>query len=198
MVRLLVTTVLCATAFAAPACEVPGPVLQDARVLEQRRPTIEWQAAPDATAYRIRVESRIPNGRALAVHDSIASSPSFLPPQPLAEHRAKVRVRVRSLCAGAESAERLAEFMIDTSNACALRELELATRAPRHELRWKGGPAAAYQVSAYSLAGELLWSRETRETVLTFAPPAVDIVVAARALCAEGAGEARYRLVPAD
>jgi hypothetical protein len=78
----------------------------------------------DANAYRVRVQSRVPDGRVLAFHDSVVSTTEFVPPRPLAEHRAKVTVRLNAVCGAETSAETVSTFAIDTSALCQQGDIE--------------------------------------------------------------------------
>ncbi len=162
------------------------------------QPRLAWTRVVAASAYRVRLQSRVPDGRVLATHDTVVNSPQFLPPRPIAEHRAKVTVRLSAICGSETSAESVASFIIDTSPACKLGGLEAALDAGKASVKWPAlAGARSYEVRAYRLAdGRLLASQHTREAAVELAlgEPAV---VSVRPACAAGLGEAIYRVVAA-
>jgi hypothetical protein len=177
------------SAFAA--CEAPQLSLATEPVTE-KQPRIAWAAAPAATAYRVRVQSRVPDGRVLAAYETVVNAPQFLPPRPLAEHQAKVTVRLSALCGSETSAESVSTFMIDTSSACKLAGLELENTS----LKWPAVPGArSYEVRAYRLTdGRLIASQETRDAGAQL-PLKESAVISVRPACAAGLGEALYRVL---
>src|SRR5262245_31117530 len=119
--------VLLALALAGAAradCPVPNVVALQGQTISNNKPRLGWQPVAASTAYRIRVLSRVPNGRIVASHDAVVLEPQFAPPQPLADHYAKVVVRVNAICGRETSAESVASFVIDTSPTCALGDVE--------------------------------------------------------------------------
>jgi len=131
---------------------------------------LTWTPVPGATSYRIKLLSRVPNGRVLAQHDVVVNEPRFFPPQPLADHRAKVTVRLAAICGKEASAESVSWFMIDASAACS--------GDGRVENR------------AYTLTdGRLIAKQESRTT---------PHVQSTRPLCAGARGEAAYRVTAGD
>jgi hypothetical protein len=189
-VGLLLLSYASGVASAATVCQ--RPTLAQAGQTTERHPRLSWAAVPGATSYRIRVQSRVPDGRVLAFHDTVVNGPEFLPPQPLAEHRAKVTVRLNAICGAETSAETVGTFVIDTSSLCRLEDLAV----DKTTLKWPAvAGARSYEVRAYRLGdGRLLASHETRETA---APLALkeSAVVSVRPACAAGLGEALYRVV---
>jgi hypothetical protein len=200
VVTALPAAVLCAASLAAgAACEAPRADFLNASVLAERQPRIQWNEVSGATGYRVRLLSRVPNGRILASHDTVIASPSFLAPQPLAEHRAKVTVRLNAVCGAEESTETAYAFVIDTSSRCTLEELSAGTISGVAELKWRPVAGAAnYEVRAFALDGQSLSSVETRATEMKLALGARSAVVSVHPLCTSGSGEALYRVVAAD
>lgn len=191
VLRVLAVVVLVIGGHAA-ACEAPRKVFEDGTVTEQARPRLEWTAVKGASGYRVRLQSRVPNGRVVAASDTVVSTPAYLPPQPLTEQRAKVTVRVKAICARKESAETVSWFLIDTSAMCRLGEVSLEARA----LRWEPVVGAkAYEVRSYRLEdGRLIASQETRTTEAKL-ELREGAVVGVRPVCEGGLGEAVYRVV---
>ena len=162
----------------------------------EKQPRIDWTAVPEANAYRVHLQSRVPEGRVVSVHDTAVKQAAFLPPQPLAEHRAKVTVRVSAVCGSETSAEAVSWFLIDTSPTCRLGEMSAVADAGTASLRWQPvAGAVSYEVRAYGLLdGRLMASQETRapEAKLGLSDGAV---VSVRPACASGLGEALYRVL---
>jgi hypothetical protein len=188
----------CSPALVA-ACDPPRQLLTDATVIADRQVQIAWAPVEGATAYRVRLQSRVPNGRVVASHDTVVTSPAFRPPQPLAEQRAKVTVRLNAICGAETSAESVSWFLIDTSAGCRIGELNARAAAGKATLQWKPVPEAqTYDVRVHALGdGRTIAARETRslqaEVELREAA-----VVSVRPACAGGLGEAVYRVVAAD
>src|SRR5262245_6252219 len=177
-------------------CESPRQDLGTAAVIADKQAQINWMPVEGATAYRVRLQSRVPNGRVVASHDTTVTAPFFRPPPPLAEHRAKVTVRLNAACGGETSAESVSWFLIDTSAGCAIGEVNAKGAGGKARLDWKAVPGAqTYDVRVHALGdGRVIATRETRS-------PAAEIelreaaVVSVRPACAAGLGEAVYRVV---
>ena len=169
------------------------------QIVTERQPRIAWSEVAGATGYRIRLLSRVPNGRIIAAHDSVIAATSFLAPQPLAEQGAKVTLRVNALCGGEASAETVAWFAIDTSPKCVLGELSAEAAAGKASLKWRAVEGAlGYEVRAFALDGNFLASQETRLPAAQVELRGRGVVVSVRPSCAGGLGEAVYRTVAAD
>lgn len=163
---LLAGALLAHGAIAGGACESPAPGLAQGAEVQDTKPQVTWPPVQGATAYRVRLESRIPNGRVIARHDAVVNEPRFVPPQPLADHRAKVTVRLTAICGKQTSAESVSWFTIDTAAAC---------REEQDEVR------------AHALTdGRLIGAQDARTTAH---------VQSTRPLCAGGWGEATYRAI---
>jgi hypothetical protein len=192
---------VCSCAAAEAACEVPGTLLPSAgTTIEEVRPQISWRAAAGASAYRLKVLARIPNGRVVGSYDTVVKSTSFLLPGPLGEERAKVMVRVSAMCGAEASAETVASFDIDTTAGCRLGEVQAKREGERVLLQWQPvAGAKIYEMRANSLAdGGLIASAEARGTSGTLTLKGKSAVVSVQPACAGGAGEAVYRVVAAD
>ena len=178
-----------------PMPERAGP-LQD--IVADRQTPIAWKPVEGATGYRVRVLSRVPNGRVVASHDTVVASASFLSPQPLAEDHAKVTVRVGAICGAEAGAESVFSFTIDATSTCRLQALSADPAPGRASLNWepvKG--AATYEVRVFSLEGAFISAQETRVPAaqVDLGPPGA--VISVRPACASGLGEAVYRVVQA-
>jgi hypothetical protein len=167
---LLLVVVAAHSVLASAACEPPRAEFARASTTPETKPAIAWSPVEGATFYRLRMQSRVPNGRVLAQHDVVVNEPRFFPPQPLADYRAKVTIRLAAICGKAASAESVSWFMIDASAACS--------GAGRVENR------------AYALTdGRLITKQESRT---------IPHVQSTRPLCAGAGGEATYRVTAGD
>jgi len=189
---------LCSPAVVA-VCEAPRQALGNAATIADKQVQIAWTPVEGATGYRVRLQSRVPNGRVVASHDTVVTTPSFRAPQPLAEQRAKVTVRLNAVCGAETSAESVSWLLIDTSAGCRIGEINAKAAAGKATLQWKAVPEAqTYDVRVHALGdGRTIAARETRS-------PQAEIelreaaVVSVRPACAAGLGEAVYRVVAAD
>jgi hypothetical protein len=183
-----------ACAGVAAACEPPTLATGSPT---DKHPRLTWSVVEGATSYRVRVQSRIPDGRVLATHDTVVKAPEFRSPQPLAEHRAKVTVRLNAVCGAETSADSVSIFMIDTSALCKLGEVDAAFEAGMATLKWQPvAGARSYEVRAHALDGRFLVAQETRDAALRVALKET-AVLSVRPACAAGLGEAVYRVVAA-
>ena len=196
-IGIALSAVIASPGFAA--CEAPAPGLHGDQVIGEKQPRIDWKAVSGATAYRVRLQSRVPNGRIVASHDTIVTSPSFVPPQPLAEDRAKVVARISAICGAQTSGETVFSFVIDATPTCRLGEVSAARKDGRAHLEWapvKG--ASSYQVRMFSLDGAFISAQETRAPAAQLDLKRPGAVLSVRPSCAGGLGEAVYRVVAAD
>jgi hypothetical protein len=169
------------------------------QVISERQALLAWTPVAGATGYRVRLLSRVPNGRIVASHDTMLSEPRFMPPQPLAEQLAKVAVRVNAICGKETSADSVSSFIIDTSPTCVMREVSAAAAAGKVALQWPAvAGAVRYDVRAYAVVdGQLVASQETRTPGVQLDLKGQSAVVSVRPECASGLGEAAYRVVAA-
>jgi len=199
-IGLLGATALAFHAAAALAeCAAPERASPAGSVVADRQALIAWKPVEGATAYRVRVLSRVPNGRIVASHDTVVAAQSFRSPQPLAEDHAKVTARISALCGAEASAESVFAFTIDTTPACRLDELSAETAGTKANLKWpavKG--AASYELRVFSLEGAFISAQETRVPEAQVQLKQTGAVVSVRPACAGGLGEAAYRVVAAD
>jgi hypothetical protein len=192
-----------ALALALPAaalavCPAPEAAIPAQDSVADKQPSLMWKPVEGATGYRVRVLSRVPNGRIVASHDAVVASPPFVPPQPLAEDHAKVTARISAICGAEASAESVFSFTIDTTPACRLDELSAETAGMKANLKWpavKG--AAGYELRVFSLDGALISAQETKAPGAQVELRQPGAVISVRPACASGLGEALYRVVQA-
>jgi hypothetical protein len=179
-------------------CLAPEHTIPAQDVVADKQPPLAWKPIQGATGYRVRVLSRVSNGRIVASHDTVVASPPFISPQPLAEDRAKVTVRISALCGAETSAESAFSFVIDATPTCRLDALSADPIPGRASLKWepvKG--AATYEVRVFSLEGAFISAHETRVPAAQVELKQPAAVVSVRPACASGLGEAVYRVVQA-
>ena len=196
---LLAATAIALHGAALAECATPERALPAEGIVADKQALIAWKPVQGASAYRVRVLSRVPNGRIVASHDTVVASPSFLSPQPLAEDHAKVTARISAICGADASAESVFSFTIDATPACRLGELSAETAGAKANLKWpavKG--AASYEVRMFSLDGSFLSTQESRAPAAQVALKRPGAVVSVRPACASGLGEAVYRVVALD
>lgn len=180
---------------ATVACGAPALIAPDAPVVSDPRPRIAWAPHPGATAYRVTLTSRVPEGAQLAALDVQTETTSLLPAQPLAVDRALVRVRVTALCPagdpGQSGDERL--FVIDATARCTLSgPVAIRRDGAQVSVGWHAAPAAGtVDVAVYSAAdGRLLGQAEARGAEAKLDTATREPVVAVvRPRCAAIAGE---------
>jgi len=180
-------------------CAAPERALPVEDVVADKQALIAWKPVQGASAYRVRVLSRVPNGRIVASHDTVVTSQSFLSPQPLAEDHAKVTARISAICGPETGAESVFAFTIDATSACRLDAISAEPAGAKANVKWlavKG--AATYEVRAFSLDGSFLSAQETRLPAAQVELPRPGAVVSVRPVCASGLGEAVYRTLVAE
>jgi hypothetical protein len=196
-VAVALTAFGAASVDACPPAELVAPA--GGQTITTSRPSIEWRAAPGAPGYRVRLLSRVPNGKIVASHDTVVSEPQLMPPQRLAEQLAKVVVRVNTICGSETSADSVSSFIIDTTSTCVMGEVSAAATVGKVALQWPGvAGATRYDVRAYAMVdGQLVASQETRTPGAQLDLRGQSAVVSVQPECASGLGEAVYRVVAA-
>ncbi len=164
------------------------------------RPDIRWSGLSGVKVYRVQIESRVPEGQVVERIDTRVGDTRFVPPRPLTDRRAAVKLLVTADCPESTSiAPHSAWFFIDMAPQCsAVRGLSLsAESAPKAEwLRATG--ATRYEVEAYSMAdGRLIARKETALPSSDLPRVAAALVIAVRPRCESVVGEAAYGFLPA-
>jgi hypothetical protein len=187
---------LLASAAAHAQCTPLEPVSprRDATVTDAR-PEIAWPAAAGAKSYRVQIESRVPEGRVIERLDARVAEPRFVPPRPLAEDRAAVKVVVTADCATPPNiASQPAWFYVDAAAACPPAEALAFTGGAA---RWRG-TAARYEVEVFFADdGRLLARQDTPVTSLRLPAAPGPVLVAVRPRCGTVLGPALYGRAPA-
>ncbi len=186
-------------AWSVEPCGSPRITEPAGDVISERVPEIRWTEVSGAEYYRVRVESRVPEGRTLVSLDAQVSTARFKPPQPLAEHRASVRVTVTAHCPGgsvSSDEQHIGRFRIDTSPSCVLNgPISAVSKAGDLDLTWQAPEEAlAYTVALYTPEnGILIGQFDARVPHLRMRLPVVGRVgVAIQPQCRSGKGQPRF------
>ncbi len=112
---------------AAPACDSAGLLFpQNHATVRDARPLFTWAAVPGATGYRVRIASRVPEGRAIDRIDTRTARPEFaaftLAGAMRGEPRVKVLLEVETECGAHVAPAAVAEFLLENPAPCALAD----------------------------------------------------------------------------
>ena len=174
--------------------------LRDATI-HNARPDIKWRALPGVNVYRVQIESRVPEGQVIERIDTRVGDARFVPPRPLADRRAAVRLLVTADCPETTSiATRPAWFVIDMAPSCSAVQGLSLTDTGTPKLEWaRASGATRYEVEAYSVVeGRLIARKETTLTSMELPRAATSLVIAVRPRCESVVGEAAYGFLPAS
>ena len=195
---VMLVAILGGTSTACLACR-EAPLVHPPRLGTEpsARPVITWAPLPGARSYRVRIESRIPNGRTLETIDTEVPSPPFVPLRALANELAVVKVQVTADCAASEMppiSERGPAFFLDPRAACGTpRDVRISNTA----LQWMAG-AAATEVGVHdAVAGTLVARRIVEGTRFVLPETQAALIVTLRSRCGEVWSELVYRIVAA-
>ncbi len=199
---VLALAAACSLVHAHAEC-APVEILDPVRnsTIHSARPDIRWGRLSGVKAYRVQIESRVPEGQVLERIDARVGDTRFVPPRPLTDRRAAVKLLVTADCPESTSiAAHPAWFFIDIAPKCsAVRGLSFSGEsAPKAEwLRANG--ATRYEVEAYSMAdGRLITRNETTLPSSDLPRVAAALVIAVRPRCESVVGEAAYGFLPAS
>ncbi len=192
----------CALAHAHAEC-APVEILDPAKnsTIHGTRPDIRWGGLPGVKVYRVQIESRVPEGQVIERIDTRVGDTRFVPPRPLTDRRAAVKVLVTADCRESSSvATRPAWFFIDVASTCSSIQKLSFSGASTSKVEWgRTSGATRYEVEAYSVSeGRLIARKET--TVASAELPRADtpLIVAVRPRCESIVGEAAYGFLPAS
>jgi len=134
------------------------------------------------------------------VADTRVGDTRFVPPRPLTDRRAAVKLLVTTDCPESTSvATRPAWFFIDMAPNCSSIQKLSFSGAGTSKIEWaRTSGATRYEVEAYSVSdGRLIARKEA--TVASAELPRVDtpLIVAVRPRCESVVGEAAYGFLPA-
>jgi hypothetical protein len=156
--------------------------------IDDPRPTFRWQPIAGVDQYRVRIESRVPEGGVIETIDTLVMQAEFTPPRVLTDYRAVVKVIVTPLCQVAPALDEGERIVIDTAQRCVLQAVSFD--AARWMWTWPGVPgAASYEVYEYEMpAARPAAKQETRATETSRSSHRA-AVAAVRPRCASGYGE---------
>jgi len=192
----------CALARAHAEC-APVEILDPARnsTLHGARPDIRWRGLSGVTVYRVQIESRVPEGQVIERIDTRVGDTRFVPPRPLTDRRAAVKLLVTADCPESASvATRPAWFFIDMAPQCsAVRGLSFSGESAPKAQWLRANGATRYEIEAYSMAdGRLIARKETTLPSSDLPRVAAALVIAVRPRCESVVGEAAYGFLPAS
>src|SRR2546426_197383 len=92
---VLALAAACSLAHAHAEC-APVEILDPVRnsTIHSARPDIRWGRLSGVKAYRVQIESRVPEGQVLERIDARVGDTRFVPPRPPADRRAAGKLRV--------------------------------------------------------------------------------------------------------
>ena len=184
--------VLGLSAQAAEDCPRADLLEPAAQTISDSRPTLVWQPLPGVSRYRLRLQSRVPEGEIKAAIDTLVDGTQFTPPRPLADHRAVVKLLVTVACDAPPSLDTGRRIFIDTGLSCRMAPLELDEGTGLWSWPQVSG-AVGYDVYRYAMPDGRLLSREETPRPTSFSIDSA-VVVAVRARCANGYSD--WKLAP--
>ena len=123
-----VAALLCST-IAIAECESPRPHVTNSSTMQVTKDIISWTQIWGASAYRVQLRSRVPNGRVLTQLDVVVSEPRFSSTRLSGDFRAKVSVRLSAICGSESSKEAMSWYVADNFRACRERTGDLRAYA---------------------------------------------------------------------
>lgn len=164
--------------------------------ISNSRPNIAWEPIRGASAYRIKLDSRIPEGEKVFSVEVQVSTPSFLPAKALTESRAHVRATITPICGAADGISTIHQFDIDTALACGIdSNITISNAGGKRQLLWTGPKSAqSHNLWVYAVdTGKLLFNAEVSESNWMFPDELVGpAIIAIRPKCAAGQGMFNY------
>jgi hypothetical protein len=184
---------------AAPPPDACGPVVviePHTAKTSDSRPNLAWTPIPGASAYRIKLDSRIPEGEKVFSAEVQVSTTSFLPAKALTESRAHVRATITPICGTADGIPTVYQFDIDTASACGTdSNIRISNASGKRQLLWAGPKSAqSHNIWIYEAdTGKLLSNAEVSESSWMFPDDLVGpAIIAIRPKCAAGQGMFSY------
>jgi hypothetical protein len=169
---------------AADECPVARIVEPAEPVISESRPTFAWEPVPGVQQYRLRLQSRVPEGELLVAIDTLVPGTRFAPPRPLTSKHAVVKVVVSAPCESPPALDSGLRLLIDTGLGCRISH-------PTHDdatdtWEWPASPgASSYEVIRYAMPRGELMERQDVPAPVPLRIEGSDIV-AVRARCASG------------
>jgi hypothetical protein len=174
--------------YAEEHCPVVEMLESAGGTIAESRPLFQWKPLPGVDRYRVRLQSRVPEGELVVSIDTLIEGTSFRPPRPLTSYRAMVTVLITAACSSGEAIDSGVRLLVDTSLGCAMDALRLDASA--QTWTWNRVPGALdYEVLRFAMPSGKLLGRS-----VTAAPMQVQIdgeILAVRARCENGYSEVR-------
>lgn len=102
-------------------CLSPELTHPNATTISEGRVRLEWKPVAGATAYLLWLESRVPEGRVLATHETQTATTFWVSPEALTEGRVILKGNIKTLCGGeASNHSGTFRFPIDLARECVL------------------------------------------------------------------------------
>lgn len=188
------------------ACSSPTIFFPTQTALADARPRFEWAPVPQAKRYRLWLESRLPEGRILLTHDIQTTATNWMPPTPLTDTRALVKLKLFAICenGGADTEMKpvtppFMRYTIDVSGSCLLPSTPLIKLSDKHlEVTWPTvNGASYYEVMVYSgTDAKLARKNETRDTKFQLQSLTPGVwVISVRPRCSSGFGSFRTQVL---
>ena len=198
-----IAAIAAACALHAHAECAPVEILDPVRnsTIHSARPDIRWGVLSGAKVYRVQIESRVPEGQVIERIDTRVGDTRFVPPRPLTDRRAAVKLLVTADCPESTSiARRPAWFFIDMAPNCSSVQKLSFSGASTSRVEWtRTSGATRYEVEAYSVSdGRLIARKETTVASAELPRAETPLVVAVRPRCESVVGEAAYGFLPAS
>ncbi len=192
----------CSLAHAHAEC-APAEILDPVRnsTMHGARPEIRWGGLSGVKVYRVQIESRVPEGQVIERIDTRVGGTRFVPPRPLTDRRATVKLLVTADCPEPTSiATRPAWFFVDMAPNCSSVQKLSFSGASASKVEWaRTSGATRYEVEAYSVSdGRLIARKETTVALAELPRADTPLIVAVRPRCESVVGEAAYGFLPAS
>ncbi len=192
----------CSLAHVHAEC-APVEILDPVRnsTMHGARPEIRWGGLSGVKVYRVQIESRVPEGQVIERIDTRVGGTRFVPPRPLTDRRATVKLLVTADCPEPTSiATRPAWFFVDMAPNCSSVQKLSFSGASASKVEWaRTSGATRYEVEAYSVSdGRLIARKETTVALAELPRADTPLIVAVRPRCESVVGEAAYGFLPAS
>lgn len=135
------------------ACGPPVLLAPTQTVISEASPRFEWAPVPNASHYLVWLESRVPEGRVLLAEEFQTNATYMIPPRPLTNSKATIRLRVTAVCKDNSRAELSARFRIDENDGCRLQTPPVAQKVGRQEwsVHWQSLQSAQrYEIRVHA------------------------------------------------
>lgn len=182
---------------AADSCRQAAITAPSGHATTDARPEIQWEPIAGEDRYRLRLESRVPEGLLVESIDVLVEGLSFQVPRPLTDYRARVKLLVVEACDPTLPVDDGHWFMVDTASTCVLSAESM--QFSDGFLIWRAVDRALdYEVRAHLMPGGKLLTDQTTSSTGTRLDlgAASEVVAAVRPRCPSGYGDFVFVVVP--